>query len=76
VRSLVRRAKEEVVGMDKQTEEMKKTGPEAAERLRALFGRWAKEEAEGLYDDEPSWEEVEKALNEGRPDDGKPFPER
>jgi hypothetical protein len=55
--------------------ETEKTGPKAAERLRALFARWAKEEAEGLYDDEPSWEEVMKALNEGRPDDGKPFPE-
>lgn len=61
--------------MDKRTEEMAKTGPEAAERLRALFARWAKEEAEGMYDDEPSWEEVMRALNEDRPEDGKPFPE-
>ena len=61
--------------MGKRTEEMAKTGPEAAERLRALFARWAKEEAEGIYDDEPSWEEVAKALNEGRPAEGKPFPE-
>ena len=63
-----------VTSMDRQTREMAKTGPEAAERLRALFARWAREEAEGLYDDEPSWEEVQRALNEGRPADGKPFP--
>lgn len=62
--------------MSRRTEEMAaKTGPEAAAKLRALFARWAQEEAEGLYDDEPSWEEVMKALNEGRPHDGKPFPE-
>ncbi len=60
--------------MSGQTGGMAKTGPEAAERLRALFARWAKEEAEGLYDDEPSWEEVQRALSEGRPADGKPFP--
>lgn len=62
--------------MDGQTKEVKKTGPEAAERLRALFGRWAREEAERGYEDEPSWEEVKRALNEGRPADGKPFPEK
>lgn len=62
--------------MNERMRETEKTGPEAAERLRELFARWAKEEAEGLYDDEPSWEDVKKALNEGRPDDGKPFPEK
>lgn len=59
--------------MEKQTEELKKTGPEAARRLDALFARWAREEAERGYEDEPSWEEVKRALNEGRPSDGKPF---
>lgn len=59
--------------MNERTKETQKTGPEAAERLRALFARWAKEEAEGLYDDEPSWEEVMKALNEDRPNASKPF---
>ena len=39
--------------MNERMRETKKTGPKAAERLRALFARWAKEEAEGLYDDEP-----------------------
>jgi len=57
----------------KQTKEPKKTGPEAAGRLDALFARWAREEAERDYADEPSWEEVKRALNEGRPADGKPF---
>lgn len=64
--------------MGKRTEEMSKTGPEAAERLRALFARWAKEEAEGMYDDEPSWEEVRNALDEEREREGaarKLFPE-
>ncbi len=61
--------------MDRQTKEMKKIGPEAAERLKALFTRWAREETERGYEDEPSWEEVKRALNEGRPADGKPFPE-
>ena len=50
-----------------------KKGPEAAGRLDVLFARWAREEAEHDYDDEPSWEEVKRALNEGRPADGKPF---
>jgi hypothetical protein len=56
--------------MGKQREEMAKTGPEATERLRALFARWAKEEAEGLYDDEPSWEEIRDALDEEREREG------
>ncbi|MBA2618045.1 MAG: hypothetical protein H0U91_07740 [Rubrobacter sp.] len=62
--------------MNERTKEMAKTRPEAAERLRALFARWAKEEAEGLCNDEPSWEEVAEALNEGRPSGAKPFSER
>lgn len=56
--------------MGKRTEEMAKTGPEAAERLRVLFARWAREEAEGLYDDEPSWEEIRGALDEEREREG------
>ncbi len=60
--------------MERGTKEIGKTGPEAAETLRALFARWAREEAGRDYQDEPSWEEVKRALNEGRPDDGKPFP--
>lgn len=59
--------------MKKQAKEPKNTGPEAAQRLRALFERWAQEEAKRGYEDEPSWEEVKRALNEGRPADGKPF---
>jgi len=55
--------------------EMDGTSPESAERLRALFGRWAREEARRDYENEPSWEEVKRALNEGRPEDGKPFSE-
>ena len=61
--------------MDGKTQVLKKTGPEAAERLKALFARWAREEARREYRDEPSWEEVKRILNEGRPADGKPFPE-
>ncbi len=64
--------------MGRRTEEMAKTGPEVAERLRALFARWAKEEAEGLYDDEPSWEEIRGALDAEREREGaarKLFPE-
>ncbi len=61
--------------MSQQTEDIKKTGSEAAQKLRALFETWAREDAEASYEDEPSWEEVKKALNEGRPSDGKPFPE-
>jgi len=56
--------------MNERTKETEKTGPEAAERLRALFARWAKEEAEGLYDDEPSWEEIRNALDEEREREG------
>lgn len=61
--------------MSQQTKEMKKTGAEAAQRLKALFEKWAREDAETGYEDEPSWEAVKKALNEGRLADGKPFPE-
>lgn len=61
--------------MSQRTEDIKKTGPEAAQKLRALFEEWAREDAGTGYGDEPSWEEVKKALNEGRPADGKPFPE-
>lgn len=61
--------------MNQQTRELKRTGPEAAQRLRAMFEEWAREEAETDYGDEPCWEEIKKALNEGRPADGKPFPE-
>lgn len=64
--------------MNERTEEIAKTGPEAAEKLRALFARWAKEEAEGLYDDESSWEEIRTALDEEREREGaarKLFPE-
>ena len=61
--------------MDGQTQELKKTGPEASERLKALFAQWAREEAEREYRGEPSWEEVKRVLNEGRPANGKPFPE-
>ncbi len=59
--------------MEKQTKGLKEMGPEVAERLRAMFARWAREEAERGYEDEPSWEEVKMASNEGRPADGKPF---
>jgi hypothetical protein len=38
-----------------------------------LFARWSKEEAAGMHDDEPSWGEAKKALNEGRPEGGEPF---
>jgi hypothetical protein len=61
--------------MSRQTKEMEKTGAEAAQRLRALFERWAREDAETGYEDEPPWEEVKKTLNEGRPAGGRPFPE-
>lgn len=61
--------------MSQQTKQMRKTGAEAAKRLNTLFERWAREATETSYQDEPSWEEVKKALNEGRPADGKPFPE-
>ncbi len=60
--------------MSQHTKETRKTGAEAARRLQALFEGWTREDAETGYD-EPSWEEVKKALNEGRPADGKPFPE-
>lgn len=60
--------------MSQQTEGIKKTGPEAAQRLRALFEQWVREDAEANYKDEPSWKEIKEALNEGRPSDGKPFP--
>lgn len=60
--------------MERGTREIDRTGPEAAARLRTLFARWEREEAARGYEDEPSWEEVKRALNEGRPDDGKPFP--
>jgi hypothetical protein len=59
--------------MSQQMKDIKKTGPEAAQKLRALFEKWAREEAASNYEGEPSWEEVKKALNEGRPADGKPF---
>lgn len=65
--------------MDERTKEVEKTGPEAAERLRALFARWAEEEATGMYDDEPSWEEIRAALDEEREREGaarKLFPEK
>ncbi len=65
-------------GVNERTRETEKTGPEAAERLRELLARWAKEEAEGLYDDEPSWEEIRNALDEEREREGaarKLFPE-
>lgn len=62
--------------MSERAREKEKIGSEAGERLRAMFARWSKEEAAGMHDDsEPSWEEAKKALNEGRPADGKPFPE-
>lgn len=61
--------------MSHQTREIKNTGPEAARRLRSLFEEWAREDDEADYRDEPSWEEIKTALNEGRPADGKPFPE-
>lgn len=66
---------EEAKRMDRRTRELEKTGPEAAARLKALFARWAREEAKREYRGEPSWEEVKRILNEGRPADGKPFPE-
>ncbi len=63
--------------MSRGTKETRRTGPEAAERLKALFAEWSREEAgDGIQRGEPPWEEVEKALNEGRPEDGKPFPDR
>jgi hypothetical protein len=66
---------EEEVDHELADERSKETGPEAAERLRTLFAQWAREEVERSYEDEPSWEEVKRVLNEGRPTDGKPFPE-
>lgn len=63
--------------MSRGTKETRMTGAEAAERLRALFAAWDQEEAgDGIQRGEPTWEEVKKALNEGRPEDGKPFPDR
>lgn len=65
--------------MSGRTKEAGKTGPEAAEKLRALFAEWRREEAGGGdvgESGEPSWEAVREALNEGRPEDGKPFPEK
>ena len=54
--------------MSQQTEDIKKTGSEAAQKLRALFETPAREDAEASYEDEPSWEEVKKALTrEGCP---------
>lgn len=44
------------------------------EEARELFARWAAEEEAG-YEGEVSWEAFKKALNEERPEDGKPFPE-
>lgn len=41
-----------------------------AKGLRELFGKWAEEEAEGLYEDEPSWQEVKSALDEERGREG------
>lgn len=61
--------------MSGRTIEARKTGPEAAERLRALFAKWDREEAETGHEEEPSWEDVKTVLNEGRPEDGKPFSE-
>lgn len=43
-----------------------------AERLRKLFAKWAEEEAGGLYDDEPSLEEIQRGLDEERECDGYP----
>lgn len=60
--------------MSQQTEETEKTGPDAAQRLKTLFEEWLREDAKADYRDKPSWEETKKALNEGRPSDGKPFP--
>lgn len=65
--------------MNERTKEMEETGPEAAERLRALFARWAEEEAAGMYDDEPPWEEIRAALDREREREGaarKLFPEK
>ncbi len=63
--------------MSRGTKETRKAGPKAARKLRALFAEWDQEEAgDGIHRGEPLWEEIEKALNEGRPDDGKPFPDR
>lgn len=41
---------------------------------RELFARWAAEEKAG-YEGDVSWEALKAALNEDRPEDGKPFPE-
>lgn len=59
--------------MNQRTKE--KTNPEIAQRLKTLFEKWDREDAKASYRTEPSWEEVKKTLNEGRPSDGKPFPE-
>ena len=40
--------------MSQQTEDIKNTGSEAAQKLRALFETWALEDAEASYEDEPS----------------------
>ncbi|MBA2782313.1 MAG: hypothetical protein H0T74_05260 [Rubrobacteraceae bacterium] len=45
-----------------------------AGEARELFARWAAEEEAG-YEGEISWEAFKQALNEERPDDGRPFPE-
>ena len=64
--------------MSRETKAKGKTGgSEAAEKLRTLLARWEREEiGDGVLQEEPSWDEVTEALNEGRPEDGKPFPER
>lgn len=61
--------------MNRQTKEKHDTAA-MAKGLRELFARWAEEEAEGTFDDEPTWEEVKAALDREREyDAGKLFPQ-
>lgn len=62
------------VNRERQREEASAT----AKRLRALFTEWAREEAEGRYDDEPPLEEIQEGFDEEREREGYPrklFPE-
>ena len=61
--------------MNRQTETTKRRDTSViVKEARELFTRWDAEEEAG-YEGEVSWETFKKALNEERPEGGKPFPE-
>lgn len=61
--------------MNRQTETReRKDASVILEEAREMFERWAAEEEAG-YESEVSWETFKRALNEERPEGGKPFPE-